>query len=504
MLERIGQLLSGVTEVDSALMVLFCAGLTAVLLGAFLFIRRQNRAISELLKLKTDELQMSEAAVRQLAYFDSLTGLPNRRMLLETLEKDVYDSERYHRSGAVFYIDLDNFKNINDTLGHEHGDKLLVELAHRLAGTVRRSDTVARLGADEFAVLMHSEAQSEEKMVQKVNAVLHKLLGLSEMPYVVDGQKHFLTFSVGVNMYPSEGASAQELLTQADTALYRAKSIGKNTACFFHQDMQRMAERKLSMERDMREALEQDQFYLVFQPQVDSGGRVLGTEALIRWRRLDGSQVSPGEFIPVAEETGLILSIGKWVLEAACWQMKAWLDAGMPLAQMSVNVSPKQFQHPDFVSQVEGALKRAGLPPQYLMLELTESVVVESLSEAKAKMDQLIEIGVRTSMDDFGTGYSSLSYLTELPFHELKIDQSFVRNLFNDKKNSAITKTIIAMARSLELVVLAEGVEEQEQLDFLDRHHCSLYQGFLFSRPLPADEVVNLLAPARPLAVATH
>jgi diguanylate cyclase (GGDEF)-like protein len=467
--------------------------LVGVLLGALINIRRQNRSIAQLLETKSEQLQVSEGELRQLAFYDPLTSLPNRRKILDQLEVEIYAAGRYRRCGALFFIDIDNFKNINDTLGHDHGDKLLVELGRRLSDNVRRSDTVARLGGDEFLILLQSETVSEERVLEKASSIARKLLRLAEQPYLIEDHKHYVSISIGITLFPGTAESPQELLRQADTALYKAKGHGKDTVCFFHQDMQRLAESKLIMERDLREALEKDQFSLVYQSQVDADGVIQSAEALLRWKKADGSHVAPADFIPVADETGLILPIGDWVLEAACRQMKSWRDAGLSLQHVAVNVSARQFQHPDFVTKVEHTLNHVGLPAAYLMIELTESVVVESFADTKIKMHELIELGVRISMDDFGTGYSSLSYLSELPFHELKIDQSFVRNLFNDHKNSSITKTIIAMAKSLELVVLAEGVEEKEQFEFLAELNCSLYQGYLFSEPVPAEELTALV-----------
>jgi diguanylate cyclase (GGDEF)-like protein len=408
----------------------------------------------------------------------------------------LYAAGHYGRCGALFFIDIDNFKNINDTLGHDHGDQLLVAIGQRLREHVREEDTVARLGGDEFLVLMRSEAISEELVIRKAASIARKLLDLSDKPYHINDRKHHVSLSIGIAVYPGPEATPQELLRQADTALYKAKANGKNAVCFFHHDMQRLAEEKLAMEADLREAMADGQFYLAYQPQVDRDGYIQGTEALLRWQKPDGTQIGPNQFIPLAEENGLILPIGDWVLEMACRQMVDWLEAGLPLRHISVNVSPRQFRHVDFVSQVKRTLERVGLPAQYLILELTENVVVENISEAKLKMEELTRLGVKMSMDDFGTGYSSLSYLSELPFHELKIDQSFVHNLFNDDKNLAITKTIIAMAKSLDLTVLAEGVEEEEQRAFLDKHDCSMFQGFLFSRPLAPEAIFEMLTPA--------
>jgi diguanylate cyclase (GGDEF)-like protein len=475
----------------------FSVLLVGVLIGALFNIRKQNQSISQLLETKAEQLQVSEGELQQLAFYDPLTGLPNRRKILDQLEVELYASKRYKRCGALFFIDIDNFKNINDTLGHDHGDKLLVELSQRLKDHVRRSDTVARLGGDEFLVLLQSETETEDRVLEKANSIARKLLTLAEKPYFIEDHKHYASISIGITLFPGTAESPLELLRQADTALYKAKGQGKDTVCFFHQDMQRLAESKLAMERDLREALECKQFSVVYQSQVNASGVIQSAEALLRWEKADGSRVGPDDFIPVADETGLIIPIGDWVLETACQQMKSWRDAGLPLRHVSVNISARQFQHADFVSKVQGVLRETGLPAECLMIELTEGVVVDSFAEAKIKMQELVALGVKISMDDFGTGYSSLSYLSELPFHELKIDQSFVRNLFNDHKNSSITKTIIAMAKSLDLVVLAEGVEEAEQLAFLNEHDCSLFQGYLFSQPQPAEALTALLRPRK-------
>jgi diguanylate cyclase (GGDEF)-like protein len=469
--------------------------LAGILFWALLNIRGQNRSIAQLLQTRSDQLEVSEGELRQLAFFDPLTGLPNRRKILDSLEHELYAAAHYGRCGALFFIDIDNFKNINDTLGHDHGDQLLVAIGQRLTEHVRQSDTVARLGGDEFLLLLQSEAISEDLMIREAASIARKLLNLSEQPYLINDHKHHISISIGIAVFPGQNATSQELLRQADTALYKAKANGKSTVCFFHQDMQKLAEEKLAMEGDLREAMAADQFYLAYQPQVDSDGYIQGTEALLRWQKPDGSLIPPNKFIPIAEENGLILPIGDWVLETACRQMKDWLEAGLPLRHISVNVSPRQFRHGDFFNQVKSVLAQVGLPAQYLILELTESVVVENITEAKLKMEELTRLGVKMSMDDFGTGYSSLSYLSELPFYELKIDQSFVHNLFNDDKNLAIIKTIIGMAKSLGLTVLAEGVELEAQRAFLSKHDCTMYQGFLFSRPQAPEAIVQMLTP---------
>ncbi|MCX2982391.1 GGDEF and EAL domain-containing protein [Halieaceae bacterium IMCC14734] len=442
------------------------------------------------------EQKRTQEKINKLAFFDSLTGLPNRRKILDSLDRELAHAQRYETAGALFFMDIDNFKDINDTLGHDHGDCLLVELGRRLTDNVRKSDTVSRLGGDEFLILLPGDTSNEEDTIEHASRICEKILALSEVPYIIAGQKHYVSLSIGITIFPSNASSPLELLKQADTALYKAKGGGKNSACFFHPEMQRVAENRLAMERDLREALQRDEFMLRFQPQVDGGGVIRGAEALIRWTRPGIGAVAPEQFIPVAEDCGLIVPIGNWVLQESCEQMSKWLQQGLALDHVSVNVSPRQFRDADFVARVARVLSETQLPARHLMLELTESVVVENLDDAKSKMDALNALGVRSSMDDFGTGYSSLSYLSELPFYELKIDQRFVRSLFVDRKNSVIATTIIAMAKSLHLRVLAEGVESEEQLEFLRRHDCTNYQGYYFSQPVSACELERLMAQA--------
>lgn len=442
------------------------------------------------------EQKRTQEKINKLAFFDSLTGLPNRRKIMDSLDRELAHAQRYRTAGALFFMDIDNFKDINDTLGHDHGDCLLIELSRRLTDNVRKSDTVSRLGGDEFLILLPGDTSDEEDTVEHASRVCEKILALSEVPYIIAGQKHYVSLSIGITIFPSNANSPQELLKQADTALYKAKGGGKNSACFFHPEMQRVAENRLAMERDLREALQREEFMLRYQPQVDAAGVIRGAEALVRWTRPGIGAVAPEQFIPVAEDCGLIVPIGNWVLQEACQQMSTWLQQGLALDHVSVNVSPRQFRDADFVARVARVLSVTQLPARHLMLELTESVVVENLSEAKSKMDALNALGVRISMDDFGTGYSSLSYLSELPFFELKIDQRFVRSLFVDRKNSVIATTIIAMAKSLHLRVLAEGVESEEQLEFLRRHDCTMYQGYYFSQPVTADELARLITQA--------
>jgi diguanylate cyclase (GGDEF)-like protein/PAS domain S-box-containing protein len=461
-------------------------------------VKDENEVTTNYVAVYSDisEQKRSQEEINKLAFYDSLTGLPNRRQIMERLDRELYLADRYESGGALFFLDIDNFKDINDTLGHDHGDCLLIELGRRLRRHVRKTDMVSRLGGDEFLILLQRDTSSEKDTIDHATRVCEKILKLSQEPYMIEGHKHFVSISVGITIFPSNAVNAQDLLKQADTAMYKAKSAGKNTASFFHPKMQKLAERKLAMERDLREALTRDEMELQFQPQVDRDGVVRGVEALLRWTGKNGAPVSPQDFIPIAEQSGLILGIGQFVLEQSCKQMREWMERGLLLDHISVNVSPRQFGDEAFVRNVQRTLRDTGLPAKHLILELTESVVVENVEEARIKMEALNALGVRISMDDFGTGYSSLSYLSELPFYELKIDQRFVRNLFNDRKNAVIATAIIAMAESLHLKVLAEGVENKDQLDFLREHNCCMFQGYYFSKPLFAEDLETMLETA--------
>lgn len=413
------------------------------------------------------EEKEAEQKIHQLAFYDALTSLPNRRLVIDRIEHELSTAKRHDHHGAILFIDIDNFKTINDTLGHDHGDQLLMAISRRLVSQVREVDTVSRLGGDEFILLLQGEPCSEEQAINNASSVVQKILSLGDNAYNIGTHKHFVTLSVGATIFPSNAADHQELLKQADTALYRAKALGKNTCCFFHKDMQLLAEHHVALENDLREALGNDQFLLCYQPQVDQQGTVLGIEALLRWQHPERGMVSPSEFIPIAEDSDLIIPIGDWVIRESCKQIRQLLDEGIEISHVSVNVSERQFRQKDFVTRVADILRDYKLPAKYLMLELTEGLVVTDIVHTQKVMDSFSAMGVQLSMDDFGTGYSSLSYLSTLPFDELKIDQSFIRNLFLDERNTAIVTTIISMAENLKLMVLAEGVEKKEQLDYL-------------------------------------
>lgn len=432
------------------------------------------------------EQKAAEEQIHQLAYYDSLTNLPNRQTIIDRLEHELYVARRYNYSGAVLFIDIDNFKNINDTLGHDHGDQLLIQVGERLSAQVRQVDTVARLGGDEFVILLQSELCHQDQAITNATIVCNKILAMHSKHYDIDGHRHFVTLSIGASIFPTNARTPKELLKQSDIALYKAKAMGKNNYCFFHEDMQRLAEYKLHLEQDLREALVRGQISLNYQPQLTENGSVFGVEVLARWTHPTKGPISPAEFIPVAEESGLILKLGDWVLTEACRQTKQWMDGGIDIQRVSVNVSERQFRQENFVQLVQHTLNSTGLPADRLMLELTESVVVEDIDAAQRQMNALKKLGIKMAMDDFGTGYSSLSYLSKLPFEELKIDQTFVRDLFQESGNTAIVSTIIAMAEHLNISVVAEGVEKIDQFSYLRNEGCAKFQGYYFSPPLDA------------------
>ena len=393
------------------------------------------------------------------------------------------------------FIGIDNFKILNETAGHDAGDQLLIEVSRRIAGCVRNGDTAARLGGDEFVVLLEELNECVVEAGAQAKEIGEKILAVLNQPYAVAGRLHHSTPSIGVTLFINAVDSLDELLKQADIAMYQAKSAGRNTLRFFDPEMQGALAARTALESALRLAIHDRQFVLHYQPQVDGAGSVIGAEALLRWRCPERDLVLPGEFIPLAEETGLILPIGQWVLEAACSQLKDW--AGDPRTRelrLAINVSASQFRQADFVGRVREALARAGAPAAKLKIELTESLVIDDIDGAIETMRTLNKLGVGFSMDDFGTGYSSLSYLTRLPLDQLKIDRSFVRNLPDSANDAAVVQTIITLAKSLGLAVIAEGVETEAQRQFLERYGCPTYQGFLFSEPVDVAQFERLLA----------
>jgi diguanylate cyclase (GGDEF)-like protein/PAS domain S-box-containing protein len=436
-----------------------------------------------------------EEQMHELAFYDALTKLPNRRLLVDRLGKLQVTSKRSQRYAVLMFLDLDNFKQINDLHGHDMGDLLLVEVSKRLLACIREEDSVARLGGDEFVVMLENLSEHLDAAVLQSETVAEKIRAALSEPYrlhrlgvngTVDLIEHHCSSSIGVTVFRGQEHALEELLRWTDMAMYQAKEAGRNVIRFFDPKMQASIEQRAAMENDLRLALEQRQFSLYYQVQVDHSGRAVGAEALLRWLHPQRGMVSPLQFIPLAEENGMIIRIGLWVLDTACSQLAVWQgDVTTSHLRLAVNVSAKQFHQPDFVAQVHEVLVRTGADPTKLELELTESMVLENVEETIRKMGELKTLGVRFSMDDFGTGYSSLIYLKRLPLDQIKIDQSFVRDITTDHDDAAIVQTIIAMAHNLDLEVIAEGVETEAQRAFLEQRGCRAYQGYLFGRPVP-------------------
>ena len=439
----------------------------------------------------------AEEEIRNLAFYDALTKLPNRRLFLDRFRAALPASARHQNYGAVLFIDMDKFKQLNDTLGHDYGDLMLVEVAGRIKSCVREMDTVARLGGDEFVVLIEEVSKNMEDTSHRGGLVAENIREALSQPYRLKEHEHHSSPSIGISLYRGNEHTVEELLRHADMAMYQAKDAGRNAVRFFDPVMQENVAAHAALEHDLRNAVALDQLRLYYQMQVDGNHRPIGAEALLRWMHPQRGVVGPARFIPVAEESTLILDIGQWVLDSACRQLALWDDhERMRDLALAVNVSAKQFALPDFVDKVDEALKKHGVSPSRLKLELTESIVLADLPGTVAKMLKLRELGVRLSMDDFGTGYSSLSYLKCLPLDQLKIDQSFVRGIATDSNDALLVQTIIDLAQNFRLNVIAEGVENEAQLAFLKQHQCMAYQGYLFSRPAPVEEFEALLEQA--------
>ncbi|MDD0975868.1 EAL domain-containing protein [Pseudomonas fontis] len=446
------------------------------------------------------QLKNAQAQIRHLAYHDPLTNLPNRALLMDRLSQQIALLKRHNLRGALLFLDLDHFKHINDSLGHPVGDTVLKIITARLEASVRMEDTVARLGGDEFVVLLSGLEGSREDVTAKVRELADTLRELLAEPISLDGQRLQVTPSIGVALIPDHGSTPADLLKRADIALYRAKDSGRNTTQLFHTTMQKAASERLRMESDLRLALARGELSLHFQPQVDArDNRIVGAEVLLRWHHPQLGQQPPAQFIQVLEESGMILEVGSWILDEACDACSRMLQDGLIDAEdfsLCVNISPRQFRQNDFVERVRRSLEDYRLPYQMLKLEITEGIVIQNLEDTISKMRELKAFGVSFAMDDFGTGYSSLTYLKRLPVDALKIDQSFVRDAPLDPNDAEIVRAIVAMARSLDLTVIAEGVEQTEQLEFLERLGCHLYQGYLHSRPLPLNEFRAMLLQA--------
>ena len=434
------------------------------------------------------ERKKAEERINALAFYDQLTNLPNRILLVEHLNRSMAASLRSGSHGALLFIDLDNFKTLNDTQGHEMGDLLLKQVADRLKQCVRGEDTVARQGGDEFVVLLSDLGTGEPEAASTAESIAEKILEQLNLPYQIGHFSHHSTASIGVTLFSGNQSSVDDLMKQADLAMYRAKGAGRNIVRFFDPAMEAIVKVRAELEDDLRQAIDKKQFLLHYQPQVVDDGRITGAEVLVRWQHPLRGMISPADFIPLAEDTDLILPLGQWVLETACRKLALWSTRPETAAlNIAVNVSAKQFRQPGFVDQVLAAVKQSSADPRRLKLELTESLLVDNIEEIIEKMHRLKAKGIGFSLDDFGTGYSSLSYLKRLPLDQLKIDQSFVRDVLSDPNDAAIAKTIVTLGQSLGLAVIAEGVETQAQRDFLANAGCYAYQGYFFSKPLPEE-----------------
>lgn len=440
------------------------------------------------------EKKRAEQDIRNLAFFDPLTGLPNRRLLMDRLQQALASSSRTKKYGAIMFIDLDNFKIINDSRGHDYGDLLLVEVARRLRHCVRVEDTASRLSGDEFVLILEALGTEALKSAKEARLVAEKILQSVQQSYRLKDVEYHNSGSIGICLFNGNETSVEELLKRADTAMYQAKAAGRNTLKFHDPQMQKTLEMRMELESQLRTALLNQQFLLLYQPQVDVSRRMFCAEVLLRWNHPERGWLSPTEFITTAEESGLIIPIGHWVLYQACTQLKAWADKerGAELL-LAVNVSARQFRQPNFVEEIRQILVQTGANPELLKLELTESVVLDNVSDAIHKMQELRRMGVRFAMDDFGTGYSSLAYLKRLPLTQVKVDQSFVRDIAADANDAAIVQAIIAMSDTLGLEVIAEGVETEEQFELLRQYGCEQFQGFLFGRPVTLTALESVL-----------
>ena len=495
LIHRQGGLLPGFLVILFLLVCLFSA-------------RRLNHNIAENISLRLESvekervLRQSEERYQKVAQelsrrtsYDMLTDLPNRRLLLEYLHQEVARSVRHHQHGALLCLDLDNFNTINDALGHSAGDNLLRQVATRLTDCLREEDTAARMGGDEFTLLLSHLDPAIDQAARQVEDVTRRLTESMAVPFFIAEQQLTISFSMGISLFPEAGKNPEDILKQADTALNQAKGAGQGTFRFFQPEMQGAADRRLRLHTDIRKAIDNEELTLYYQPQVTADGRLAGAEALLRWIHPERGMIAPLEFITIAEETGIIVDIGEYVLDKTCRNIRLWQEAGLldPSLSIAVNISAKEFSAATFVNRVLDTLNRTGAHPHHLDIELTEGSLLTSVEETIAKMTQLRSRGIRFSVDDFGTGYSSLSYLRTLPLHTLKIDRSFVNDIKPDSSEFTLVTTIITMAHSLGLQVIAEGVETAEQLRYLAEKECQLYQGYYFSRPIPAEEFTKLL-----------
>ena len=439
------------------------------------------------------EKKAAERRINHLAFYDTLTGLPNRQLLFDRLAQASVAVIRDSKRGALIYLDLDNFKLLNDTLGHDMGDLLLKNVALRFTSSLRQMDTIARVGGDEFVILLTDLSPLIDLATEQAKAISNTIIKTLQEPFQLKNHTYFVTASIGIAMFSERTQDVEVLLKRADLAMYKAKSLGKDTVEFFDYDLQEQVLSRSATENDLRHALSNNQFELYYQPQMDLNRQMIGCEALIKWFHPVEGLISPAEFIPIAEETGLILPIGRWVLETACKQLKEWKLTEKSYVTISVNVSAKQFKHNDFVESVLSLVYEHDIDSTKLRLEITEGMLIDNHKDIVFKIEKLKRHGITFSLDDFGTGFSSLNYLAKLPLDELKIDQSFVREMMVDQNNAVIVKTIISLGQSLGLAVIAEGVESIDQQKFLADRGCNLFQGYLYSKPVPATELDKIL-----------
>ncbi len=442
-------------------------------------------------------IKNTERKLWQMAHLDSLSGLANRALFEQRLLQEIFAAKRSGQFGAVIFLDLDDFKKINDCLGHRSGDLLLQEVAKRLQSNLRSKDTVARLGGDEFVILLSGLAYKPDDAEKMAGSVAEKILDALLQVYLIEDQELQISASLGITFFSTGfDESTEKLLRQADIAMYAAKAEGKSTYSFFHPDMLEQANKRLSIETELRSALHNDQIILFYQPQYNSAHQLLGFEALARWQHPEKGMISPADFLPIAEETGIIIELGERLLFLACRQLAAWHSQGFDVPHLAINISPAQFNHSNFVDSIISALELTGINPSSVMLEITENLIIKDVNEVIEKMRLLKQRGIRFSIDDFGTGYSSLAYLQRMPIDQLKVDRSFVQDITDNENDAAIVNAIIAMAGSLKLDIIAEGVETPEQVDYLVGCGCNAFQGYWFSRPLPSAEALLKLAKA--------